>query len=368
MSLAAETVLELDLGALQHNYRFLRSKLAPACRMLAVVKANGYGGDATTIALELQELGVDYLAVAYVSEGAFLRDAGVTLPILVLHPQPANFELMVSKCLEPSIYSERLLNLFIQFAQAQKLVAYPVHLKVNTGLNRLGFDPAETVLAATAIQKEDALSLRSAFTHLAASEDSAEKEFTLKQLSAFDAILPALRQKGDDKFFAHATNTSGIINYPQAHYDLVRTGIGLYGYANEASLDKQLKPVMRLKTVISQLHQLKQGESVGYNRGHIAKDAMTIATLPVGHADGLPRALGKGVGSVIVNGKHAPIVGNVCMDMIMVDVTGIACQEGDSVEVFGEQQSAEELAKKAGTISYELLTAVGGRIKRVVLR
>ncbi|WP_435578568.1 alanine racemase [Gilvibacter sp.] len=368
MSSVSETVLELDLGALHHNYQFLRSKLKPDCKMLAVVKANGYGGDATTVALELQELGVDYLAVAYVNEGLFLRDAGVTLPILVLHPQPVNFELMVAKCLEPSIYSERLLEAFSTFASEQKLVAYPVHLKVNTGLNRLGFAPQQAITAAELVNKSESLSLRSAFTHLAASEDAAERDFTLSQLAAFDEVLPKLRALGDQKFFAHATNTSGILNYPQAHYDLVRTGIGLYGYANAPELDRELKAVMRLKTVISQIHSLQPGDSIGYNRGYVVTSPMKMATLPIGHADGLPRALGKGVGVVIINGKQAPIVGNVCMDMIMVDVSQIDCQEGDEVEVFGSTQSAEDLAKKANTISYELLTAVGGRIKRVVLR
>lgn len=368
MMSAQETVLEIDLAALAHNYRFIRSKLNADCKMLAVVKANGYGSDANTIALELQELGVDYLAVAYVSEGVFLRDAGVTVPILVLHPQPINFELMVSKCLEPSIYSKRVLESFAQLAKSNELVQYPVHLKVNTGLNRLGFSPEDAHKAAAAINENDALSLRSAFTHLAASEDLAEKDFTLSQLDKFNEILPQIRVNGDSNFFVHATNTSGVLNYPEAHYDLVRCGIGLYGYGNHPEIDHQLQPVVRLKSVISQIHKLKSGESVGYNRGHVAANAMTIATIPIGHADGIPRAMGQGVGWVLVGDQKAPIVGNVCMDMIMVNVTHLNCLEGDSVEIYGAAQSAEELANSVGTISYELLTAVGDRIKRVVLR
>ena len=221
MSSVAETVLEIDLGALDHNFQFLKSKLQKNTRIMAVVKANGYGSDAITVALELQELGVDYLAVAYVSEGAFLRDAGVTVPILVLHPQPVNFELMVSKCLEPSIYSQRILQLFTDFARQSKLVAYPVHLKINTGLNRLGFAPNKAAKAASDISNGESLSLRSAFTHLAASEDANEKEFTQGQLQKFNAALEELRPFGDDNFFVHATNTSGVMNYPEAHYDMV---------------------------------------------------------------------------------------------------------------------------------------------------
>lgn len=336
--------------------------------MMAVVKANGYGSDAITVALELQELGVDYMAVAYVSEGAFLRDAGVTLPILVLHPQPINFELMVSKCLEPSLYSNRLVTEFANFARQTSLVKYPVHLKVNTGLNRLGLSPDQAKELSAFVNAEEALSLRSAFTHLAASEDLSERPYTLSQLKAFNDIISALKAQGDSRFFIHATNTSGLLNYQEAHYDLVRTGIGLYGYGNDPKVDAQLKPVMKLKTVISQIHQLTPGQSVGYNRGHIAAAEMKIATLPIGHADGIPRAMGKGVGWVLIDGQKAPIVGNVCMDMIMVDITHIACQEGDEVEIFGDTQSAEELASAVDSISYELLTAVGGRIKRVVRR
>lgn len=367
MNRAQETELVLDLSALAHNYSFLKSKIKPGCKFMGVVKANSYGSDSVIIAKKLEALGVDYLAVAYVSEGVLLRESGIETPILVLHPQPTNFEEMVSKCLEPSIYSIRMLEAFTAFAHHVKLAAYPIHLKFNTGLNRLGFHPDKTAEAIDLLKVHDeSVLVRSAFTHLAASDDRGETEFTLAQLAKFEEVLTLLRANFDS-FFIHATNTSGILNYPQAHYDMVRAGIGLYGYGNEPSIDAQLKPVGQLLTVISQIHHLKAGESIGYNRAFKTAQPMRIATLPIGHADGINRSYGRGKGWVIINGERAPIVGNVCMDMIMVDVTNINCNEGDTVQVFGQENSAEELAKASNSISYELLTAVSGRIKRTVI-
>ncbi len=367
MPIAQETQLEIDLSALEGNYRYLRSKIAPETKFLAVVKAFSYGHDAAVVAQKLESLGVDYFAVAYAQEGEALRDAGIKSRILVLHPAPVNFKTIIDRCLEPSLYSRRILSSFMETAAMEGQVGYPIHLKFNTGLNRLGFGEQDLDFITGAVKDAQSLKIASVFSHLAASEDPGERAFTLGQISAYDAICARLFEALPYKPMRHLLNTSGIVNYPQAQYDMVRSGIGLYGFGNEASVDAKLRPVASLKTVISQLHTIKPNESVGYNRGFISETTMTTATLPLGHADGIGRQYGKGRGFVYVHGKKAPIVGNVCMDMIMVDVTSIECREGDEVVVFGENAPAEALAAAAGTISYELLTGISQRVKRVVL-
>lgn len=360
--------LEIDIKALRHNYTYLKSKLALDTKMMAVVKAFGYGSDACEVALELEKLGIFYFAVAYASEGKALREAGIKSPILVLHPQPDNFELLLEKCLEPSLYSKRVFEGFNAFAKANSQKNYPVHLKFNTGLNRLGFDEKDVSWVTQEARNTKALKVASIFSHLAASEDPNEKEFTTAQIDLFTKIASGLTTQMSHKPFLHQTNTSALFNYPAAQFDVVRTGIGLYGYGNTASEDAQLQPVATLKTVISQIHNIAPGESVGYNRGYQASETMRIATLPLGHADGISRAFGNGMGYVFINGKKAAIVGNVCMDMLMVNVSDIDCEEGDEVVVFGQGASAVSLAAKVNSISYELLTAVSQRVKRVVVR
>lgn len=362
------TRLEIDLGALRHNYAYLQSKLSPDVKTMAVVKAFGYGSDAGAVALELEKLGVFYFAVAYASEGAALREAGVTSPILVLHPQPDNFKLVLEKCLEPSIYSKRVYEAFYAFAKAHSQEHYPIHLKFNTGLNRLGFSEQEIPWILEQLQKNNTLKVASLFSHLAASEDLNEKEFTQNQIKSFKRTASRIKEQLEYTPFLHETNTSGLLNFPEAQLDVVRTGIGLYGYGNTPEEDAQLQAVASLKSVISQIHEIAAGESVGYNRAHVASAPQQIATLPIGHADGISRAFGNGKGYVTIHGKKAPIVGNVCMDMIMVDITHISCQEGDEAVVFGKDVSIVRLASEINSISYELLTAVSQRVKRVVLR
>lgn len=368
MPKATETLLEIDLNALDNNYRYLISKLKPDAKVLAVVKAFGYGSDSVVIAKELATLGVDYFAVAYANEGETLRNATIETPILVLHPLPVNFEQIVNRCLEPSIYSRKTLEEFIAFAEEKKQKNYPIHLKFNTGLNRLGFVKNDVDYIAETLSKTESVKVKSAFSHLAASEDLNLKEFTRSQIETFRKISEDLISKIGYKPLLHCANTSGIINYPEAHFDMVRTGIGLYGFGNDKEENKHLKPVGTLKTVISQIHKVEKNESVGYNRGFIAEKNTLSATLPIGHADGIPRSYGKGKGWVTINGKKAPILGNVCMDMIMVDVTDIACKEGDEAIVFGPSATAEELAAAINSISYELITAVSQRVKRIVCR
>ena len=367
MSKATETVLEIDLRALEHNFRYLKGCLTPETRFLGVVKAFAYGSDSVVIAKKLEALGVDYLAVAYVKEGVVLREAGIRTPIMVLHPLPVSFDEMIARCLEPSLYSIKVLEEFMRAAQEHGQIDYPVHLKFNTGLNRLGFLPDDIDYVTESVNHRQEVKVVSILSHLAASEDHDEETFTRGQIAAFNKIFVAMHEKLDAKPFRHILNTSGIINYPEAQYDMVRSGIGLYGFGNEARIDTQLRPVAILKTVISQIHSVSAGESVGYNRALITRSARITATLPIGHADGIGRQYGNGRAYVTINGKQAKIIGNVCMDMIMVDITRIACQEGDEVIVFGRKQTADDFAQSANTISYELLTGISHRVRRTIL-
>lgn len=362
-----ETTLVIDLNALAHNFYYLKSKLAPNTKFLGVVKAFAYGSDMVAIAKKLEELGADYLAVAYAKEGVLLRDAGVRLPILVLHPQIGNLEVLIERCLEPNLYSLRITKAFKALAEEKQQKDYPVHLKFNTGLNRLGFSQSDIpeVLAITTQTK--ALKVVSVFSHLAASEDLEEKPFSLKQIKTFKALVVQTTAVLGYTPRQHLCNTSGILNYPEAHFDMVRSGIGLYGYGNEAKYDAELQPVATLKTVISQIHQIKPGESVGYNRSFTTNQTMKTATLPLGHADGIGRQYGGGQTFVLLNGQLAPIIGNTCMDMIMINVTDIPCQEGDEVVLFGPELSAEKVAGTAQTISYELLTGIAARVTRKII-
>ena len=364
MAKVTETILEINLPALKHNYTYLRSKLKKETKLMAVVKAFGYGSDGVAVAKRLQQLGVDYLAVAYVKEGVALRDAGIKTPIIVLHPQPINFSTLIDRCLEPSLYSPKILLEFIKTASEKKQINYPVHIKFNTGLNRLGFWENDVSFISSELKKTKTLKVASIFSHLAASEDIAENDFTKNQINTFNNITEELIPLLDYKPLLHICNTSGIFNFPEAHFDMVRTGIGLYGFGNCATENKNLIPIASLKSIISQIHKIEPGETVGYNRDYKASGYEKTATIPIGHADGLSRAYGNGKGWVTINGEKALIVGNVCMDMIMVDITNIDCSEGDEVLIFGENPTAEKLAEQINSISYELITNISQRVKR----
>ncbi|MBD0779906.1 alanine racemase [Maribacter sp. ANRC-HE7] len=361
-----ETVLEIDLNALEHNFKYLKSRLKPDTKFLAVVKAFAYGSEATSIAKKMEALGIDYFAVAYTKEGIALRKAGIGKPILVLHPQPIHFDALIENCLEPSLYSPKILKEFIAAAKQNNQKNYPVHIKFNTGLNRLGFSGNDVDYILNQLKDREELKITSILSHLAATEDPNEREFTLKQIDTFTDIALEFEEKLGYSPLKHILNTSGIINYPEAQFNMVRSGIGLYGLGNEPDIDSQLKPVMTLKTVISQIHKIEPHESVGYNRAYSSNTPRVTATLPIGHADGIGRQYGNGKAFVNVNGKMAPIIGNVCMDMIMIDVTDIQCAEGDEVIIFGKHPNADTFAAYGNTISYELLTAISQRVTRVL--
>ncbi len=367
MPKAQETILEIDLSALTHNFNYLKSKLHPETKFLAVVKAFAYGSDSVEIAKHLQKLNVDYLAVAYAKEGVALRDAGVTKPILVLHPQSINFKTIIERCLEPSIYNAKVLNEFIKAAEEQSQTNYPIHIKFNTGLNRLGFRENDVDYIVAKLKSTKSIVAKSLFSHLAASEDTNEVDFTQQQIKNFKSIAKEVENKIGYKPWLHLCNTSGVINYPEAHFDMVRCGIGLYGFGNSAKEDENLKPIASLKSVISQIHKIEKEETVGYNRAYTSKGFEKTATIPIGHADGINRIYGNEKGFVIINGKKAPIIGNVCMDMIMVNITGIDCEEGNEVILFDSNNKASDFAESAHTISYEILTSISQRVQRIFL-
>lgn len=369
MHKAQETVLEIDLGSLTHNFNYLKSKLKPETRFMAVVKAYAYGNDAVAIAKHLESKGADYFAVAYTPEGIALRKAGITKPILVLHTLPVHFNEIVTYQLEPNLYNFHVLNEFIAYAKEKSIRSYPVHLKFNTGLNRLGFNENDLEALVPIIKNEKTINVTSLFSHLAASEDLKVKDFTLNQIHTFKAIAHKFKKDTGQHPLLHILNTSGILNFADvAELDMVRSGIGLYGFGNDARFDKHLIPIATLKSIISQIHTIEKGQGIGYNMGFIATATTRTATIPVGHADGIGRHFGKGKGFVTINNQQAPIIGNVCMDMIMVDVTDIDCNTGDEVIIFGKQHTAERFAEKGNTISYELITGISQRVKRVFLK
>ncbi len=359
------SVLEIDLNSVAYNLDYFKSGLHKNTKVLVVVKAFGYGSSSVKIAKFL-DTNVDYFAVAYLDEGIALKNAGIETPILVLHPQKNNLEKIIDYNLEPNIYSLNLLNSFIELVKLSSIEYYPIHIKFNTGLNRLGFTKNDIPEIARIINSQNKVEVISAFSHIAASEDLNEREFSMRQINSFKSIWTEFNGLLKNTPFKHMLNSSGIINYtPEAQFDMVRLGIGLYGFANDEKETKNLKNVLTLKSVISQIHTIEKGETVGYNRAFKAESILKTATIPIGHADGISRQLGNGVGYVYIHDKIAPIVGNVCMDMVMVNVTNIACNEGDEVVINKNQQHVEHLAKAINTISYELLTAISQRIKRV---
>lgn len=361
------SVLEIDLMALDHNVKHFKKKLASNTKVLGVVKAFSYGLDAIEISKHLEKQKIDYLAVAYTEEGVFLREAGIKIPILVLHAQPANYETLIANCLEPNLYSLLTLKLFTELATSKKLKNYPVHIKFNTGLNRLGMTSKDLPEILKHLENSS-IKVASLFSHLAASEDPNEKEFSLRQIEKFNHCTAEILKFLPYKPLLHMSNTSGIVNFPEAHFDMVRLGIGMYGFGNDPKETKILKNVGSLKTIISQIHELKKGETLGYNRAFTASETTKTATLPIGHADGIHRSLGNGAGRVKINNQSCPILGNVCMDMIMVDITNVDCAEGDEAILFDSQEMVNTLAEKSGTISYEIITGISQRIPRKIIK
>lgn len=361
-----ETVLDVDLDAIVHNYKFYRSRLEPKTKIICMVKADGYGTGSAEVAKTLQYHKCDYLAVAVAEEGVFLRKHGIKLPIIVLNSEVGGFEELATYALEPEVYNFRILDAFIKEAKLQGITNYPIHLKIDTGMHRLGFTGEDVPELMNKIKGQTGVRIQSIFSHLAASESWNFDDFTLEQIKTFKKIAAQLEDSCHYPIMKHILNSAGIERFPDEQMDMVRLGISLYGVS--ASGQEGLRNVCTLKTTILQIKHIKAGETVGYGRkGHFDKDA-TIATIRIGYADGMSRQFGNGVGSVFVNGHMVPVVGNICMDLTMIDVTGVEVKEGDSVAIFGENPSVKELAKKIDTIPYEILTSISNRVKRIYYR
>ncbi|MGM0473613.1 MAG: alanine racemase [Bacteroidota bacterium] len=358
-----QTVLEIDLNAMVHNLNTFRSLLGEGVKTMVMVKALTYGSGSTEIAGLLQFHQVDYLAVAFIDEGVELRRAGIYLPIMVMNPVPSGFGQMLDYHLEPEIYGFGGLKRLYDLIRYRGIKHYPVHIKMDTGMHRLGFMEEEIDELLPLLDREE-FRVVSVFTHLASSDDPQHDDFTGQQIRDFEHLVSSFSKVLPGNFLRHVLNSSGIERFPEAQYEMVRLGIGLHGIGSLASL----KPASSFKTSISQVRKLKAGETVGYSRaGKVDRDSL-IATLPVGYADGLNRKLGNGAGRVWTAGKMVPVAGNICMDMTMIDVTGLNVSEGEEVEIFGRHQSVSEMARRAGTIPYEILTSIPTRVKRVYLQ
>lgn len=361
-----DTVLEVNLQALIDNVNFFRSRLKPQTKIMGMIKANAYGHGSFEIAHTLEHQKIDYLGAAYADEGVELRRQGITLPIVVMNPEQSSYSSIIDFKLEPELYSLRVLNLFVQILREKSVTeVYPVHIKIDTGMNRLGFKTDQLEDLISFLKENQTLKVQSIFTHLATADVPEEKEFALLQLKRFDESYEKISTALNIRPLKHALNSPGTIHFQENQYDMIRLGIGMYGFSDSPAVQEKLKPIATFKTVISRIIEINPGETVSYGRKFKAEKKTKIATLPVGYADGIRRAFGYGKGKVNISGHLVPIIGTVCMDMLMIDITGIDCFEGDEVIIFGENPTAEDLAKTIDTISYEVLTSISSRVKRV---
>ena len=358
-----ETTLDIDLSAMIDNLNFYRNQLSSSVKTVCMVKAFAYGAGFYEIAKTLQDHRVDYLAVAVADEGEQLRKAGITANILVMNPELTAFKTIFDNNLEPEIYSFALLEAMICACEREGYMHYPIHVKIDTGMSRLGFRPDEMPRLIERLAAQHAVVPRSVFSHFAGTDSSDFDAFTHLQAARFDEAATALQSAFPHKILRHICNSAGIERFPQYHYDMVRLGLGLYGISPVGN--RLLHPISTLKSTILQIHDVPAAETVGYSRrGQLVRPSR-IASIPIGYADGLNRHLGNGHGYCIVNGHPAPYVGNICMDVCMIDVTDIACGEGDSVEIFGPQLPVTQLAEWLDTIPYEVMTGISTRVKRV---
>lgn len=361
-----QTRLFINLSALIFNLKKYKEKLAPATKVMAMVKAFSYGSGSHEIASVLEFHKADYLAVAYADEGVELRKSGISMPLMVMNVDQSTFASILNFQLEPEIFSFSLLNDYIDFIKSSKKVCAPVHLKIDTGMHRLGFVEEEMEKLCGIIASNKYIKIKSVFSHLAASEDPKQDKFTKEQFAIFERCCIKIKDALKYKFDRHISNTAAITRHPSLQLNMVRLGIGLYGIDSNKQMQQQLKNVTTLTTTISQIKKIKAGETVGYGRRGLVKKDSTIAVVRIGYADGYSRRFGNGTGSMIVNKKRAPVIGNVCMDMTMIDISRIKnVKEGDEVIVFGEALPIQKLAVWAGTIPYEIMTGVGSRVKRI---
>ncbi|HYC84562.1 MAG TPA: bifunctional UDP-N-acetylmuramoyl-tripeptide:D-alanyl-D-alanine ligase/alanine racemase [Chryseosolibacter sp.] len=356
------TVMEIDLGAVVDNLNHFKSILRPETKIMVMVKAFAYGSGSVEIANVLQYHKVDYLGVAYADEGIELRKNNIAVPVMVMNPSPESFQSLLDYNLEPEIYSFRILEEFLRFLGGR---AAAIHLKLDTGMHRLGFEPVDIPGLLQTLSNNPQVRVSSIFSHLAGADDAAHDDFSNSQAKLFRSMADDIAQRLGYRPIYHLLNSPGILRHPQLQFDMVRLGIGLYGIDPTKAQFKALKPVATLKTIVSQVKHIKAGDTIGYGRRGKAEHDMSLATIAIGYADGFSRAFSRGVGHVVIRGRPAPVVGNVCMDMTMVDVTGISVAEGDEVIVFGKENPIHQLAEKINTIPYEILTSTSERVKRV---
>ncbi len=364
-----DTVLEINLNKLTENINYYRGLLKPETQIMCMVKATGYGSGSAEIAKTLQHIGVNYLAVAYADEGVELRNAQINLPVMVMSPEEDSLEDIINYNLEPEIYSFRILELFCkQLQKSGYAEAFPVHIKIDTGMHRLGFEEKDFETLASTLLKYPQLKVKSVFSHLAGSDNSELDSFTNEQISVFEKACSVLKNKLGYGFIKHICNSGGITRFKNAHYDMVRLGIGMYGIGVNSEEQNKLQNVSALKTRISQIKNIKSGDTVGYNRNGKVINDITIAVIPIGYADGFKRELGNGKFAVYINKIACKTIGNICMDMCMVDVTNINCKEGNEVVVFESFGQIHNLSVAMNTIPYEVLTSISGRVKRIYVQ
>jgi alanine racemase len=356
--------MEVDLGALVHNLNFFRSTLKPETKLMVMVKAFAYGSGSPEVANVLQYHKVNFLGVAYVDEGVELRKNNIRLPIMVMNPSEDSFDPLLTYDLQPEIYSFKMLRSLLKYLDGRSC---QIHLKLDTGMHRLGFEKQDLPQLIQLLVQHNNLHVASVFSHLAAADESVQDAYSKEQADKFLEIATAVQNAIGYKPLFHILNSSGIIRFPQYQFDMVRLGIGLYGVDPTQGEQRDLRAVATLKTVISQIKKVRKGDSIGYGRRGFAEHDLTIATIAIGYADGFSRKLSRGIGEVLIAGKRGKVIGNVCMDMTMIDISGIDANEGDEVIVFGDNLPIQEMASKIQTIPYEILTSVSSRVKRVFI-
>lgn len=364
-----DTVFEIDLNKLTNNINYYKLQLQASVKLMCMVKAMGYGGGGSELAKTLQHIGVNYLAVAYADEGVELRQSQIQLPIMVMSPEIEALEDIINYNLEPEIYSFKILEQFIQkLDQLGISSSYPIHIKIDTGMRRLGFEKENIQNLIEQLKKNKQIKVQSVFSHLAASDNSELDSFTYEQINSFSEICKQIESEIGYSFIKHICNSGAINRFKNAHFDMVRLGIGMHGIGVNDEEQKHLQNVGTLKTRISQIKSVIKGETVGYNRNGKAEKNIKIATIPIGYADGFSRIAGNGISGVYINNVFCKTVGNICMDMCMIDITDVNCEEGDEVIIFENTNQLKDLAKAMGTITYEVLTSVSGRVKRIYIQ
>lgn len=366
-ALKHRTVVEIDLSAIRHNLQYFRKHLNATTKILCMVKASSYGSGAERVATFLQQENVDYFGVAFADEGVALRETGITKPIIVMNADPEHAAIIIEQQLEPAIYSFNQLNTFITALIHRGITDYPIHLKFDTGMHRLGFDPSEKERVLATLKAQPEVRVQGIYSHLADADNLSDNSFTRQQIADFEALKTYFKLQLQYPILAHLLNSEGALHYSDAQYDMIRLGIILYGYTSDPTLSAEMLPSIRWTSAVSQVRTVPKGDFIGYGCTYQAQHEMTIAIVPVGYADGFRRNLSNGKGAVYINGNRCEVVGRVCMDMIMVDATGKSVNENDAVEIIGNHQSMDSFAAAMDTIPYEVMTGLSRRMHRVYI-